>query len=747
MSNMQEVYDALRSANERGDKEEVRALSAYIESGGLGEEEPEAPELTDYTKAFPNKQPVGTMAGLGFSKVGHDLTTGVQDLYYGITGQDEKREALNAEADKQEEFYNKVTEGSTAATVGNISGEVALGVGTGIAAGGIYKGLKTGQAVAQSGGILARLKALGKAGAVIGAEGAVVEGIRNRGDALDRLVDASEGAAMNLAGQGVVSSFGRGVAAITRRFGARAGKEVLEEAVPLMDEVAESRKLAATQDGGYLLDDVDARVNRDGLVRRDALRKSGGTKGSQLVDRHAQAERDITGFAGDMVDDAAGDGTRQSLNARTDAFADSLREIRADDLSSVDAAYDAWRALPESANVRIDTTSIEAPVRKLLKEAKITADGGVNSKLKALLKQYGVLSETVTKEGAPTTGPLSALGKGASNKTTSLTSVVEPEVPLTAANYEQLIIDINSIVSPTNNPASRTLVRGVRNLLEESKYDLLANSPGASKEAIKLGEAARTARKAFAKKWEQDDIIDKLTSLKAGTEEFREQPVTAVKALMAPKNLNKLKKVKDIVALSSKPEHQRFLADIQAAPLFEALDNALKGGQVTSFGEPIFNNRAFSRTLRQFSDDQLDTLYGSGFTKKLSKAEKAWSFREAKPSFQGNFNPSGTAETNKHLSAAAIRLASTRGGGSDSLATIPLLSYLSDVSKKIADHKDLNLLLAGKLPHIATEVREEAIAGILRDAFPNPQFAKYDSVFSAMARHLSRSYENNQLDD
>ena len=65
MSNMQEVYDALRSANERGDKEQVRALSAYIESGGLGEEEePVVSEPTDYTKAFPNKQPVGTMGGL-----------------------------------------------------------------------------------------------------------------------------------------------------------------------------------------------------------------------------------------------------------------------------------------------------------------------------------------------------------------------------------------------------------------------------------------------------------------------------------------------------------------------------------------------------------------------------------------------------------------------------------------------------------------------------------------------------------
>jgi hypothetical protein len=739
MSDMQAVYAALRKADAEGNVEDARRLSAYIR-----EQEQEAPvveqgdqyaaEREEMLQSNIDDMSTVEKGLVGAGRVVASGIEGVQDLYYGATGQEEKREELNRKADDDEAIYDELADRSTAVKVGNVLGEVGLGVATGVGVGGLYKGVRA----AQVAGSISKPKAIAKTAGLLAAEGGVVEGLRNRGDALDRLVDAGEGAGMSVAGQGVLSGIGKGIGAVGRRIGSKVGREVFDETTPLLDDVAEGRKVSAREDGGFELDDVDAAVDRAGLARRDALRREASTEGRGLQYRHAEGERAITNKAETLIEDAAGGGQRGSVNAQTDAFADSLRELRADDMKSVDNAYNAWRATPEAADVKLDTSSIEDPIRKLLSDSRITSDGGVNSKLKALMKQYGVLTE----ESADV-GTLKALSGGSSKSITTATA----ERPLTAANYEQLIMDINGLHSVGNNSSSKGIIGQVRNLLEESKYDLLAKTPGVSSDAIKLGEAARSSRKAFALKWEQGDIVDKLTSLKPGTEDFRAQPIDAVRALMAPKNLDKLKKVKNIVGLSKNPAHKQFLADIQAAPLFEAMDNALKGRKTAAGGIPMFSDHEFMKVIRKYSDDQLETLYGAGFVKKIGKAEKAWKLREAQPNWQSNANPSGTAETGKHLTAASLRLASTRGGGSDVLAAVPMFAGIKDILAKRATSKDLKLLLSGKLPAISEELREEAFTKIIKEAFPNPQFAQYDSVFSAMGRSLSRSYENNQFDD
>lgn len=745
MSQMNELYDALRVADKAGRTEDVARLSAYIRD--LEKQGDDSVSDEDAKKAHDDevyRMSTEGMSTLDKGLVGAGRTTataieGVKDLYYRATGQDDKVAELNAQADDDAAQYKILADRSTAAKVGEMAGEVGLGIATGVGVGGVYKGVKAAEAA----GSISKLGAIGRTTGMIAAEGAAFEGVRNRGDALDRLIDAGEGAAMNLAGQGILTATGKAIGATGRRFATRLGRKAFDESIDTIEDGMRLKKEAALQDGGYVLDDVDAAVDRAGLARRDALRREMSPEGVALQNRHAAAEMGVTSKAESLIDDAVNGGQRTSLNARTDSFATGLRELRADDWKGVDNAYDAWRSAPESANALMDTKAISKPINDLLEETKITADGGVHKKLNDLLGHYGVIGK---KGKMNPMGDVKADADGVLQYVKTTETLPSPK-PLTAANYEQLVIDINGLYSNNNNVASKRLIGAVRNLLEESKYEMLAKAPGASEEAIALGEAARSSRKAFAAKWEQGDIVDKLTSLRPGTDEYRSQPVDAVRALMNPSNLDKLKKVQKIIGLSAKPEHKQFLADIQAAPLFDAMDKALKGQKTAAGGVPLFSDRQFSQTIRKYSDDQLETLYGKDFVSKLGKAEKAWKLREAQPNWQSNQNPSGTAESARHFAAAGIRIASTRGAGSDTLAVIPMLSGVREVLAKRATTKDLKLLLSGKLPQVSKDIREETFKKIIKEGYPNPQFAQFDSVFAAMARELSRSYENKEFDN
>lgn len=325
-------------------------------------------------------------------------------------------------------------------------------------------------------------------------------------------------------------------------------------------------------------------------------------------------------------------------------------------------------------------------------------------------------------------------------------ALIAPKKPLTAGNYEQLIQDVNGLYSPNNNVASKRLMSDVRGVLEESKYQMLESAPGASKEAISLGEAARQSRKSFAAKWERGDVVDKLTSLKRGGEDYRAKPVDAMKYLMRPANRKELQRVKNVMGLSKHPEHKQFWADAQAAPMFDALEKALQGSRVAEGGTPQFNNRVFMQEMSRYSDAQLGVLYGNGWSEKLNKAGKAWALRETRPDFQSNMNPSGTAEAMHHTSAAAIRYFSASGNGGKLLALVQGMAAWKNIKELTRIKLDYGRLLAGKLPGASKDTIEQQVNKAIRKAYPNPQFTQYDSTFSAISRQLLRSWENNQLD-
>jgi hypothetical protein len=729
MVDMNQVYDVLRKADARGDTEQVRKLSGYIREVHAEQEAPEVDQEAQYEAERQrmlqsNIDDMSTVEkGLvGAGQVVASGIEGVQDLYYGATGQDEKREELNRKADDDKAIYDELAERSTAVKVGNVLGEVGVGVATGVGVGGLYKGVK----VAQAAGSVSKLKAVGQTTGILAAEGGVIEGVRNRGDALDRLVDASEGAVMSVGGQAVLSGAGKLIGSVGRGFTKKAGHEALDATRGSRDALIAAKKTSALEGGGYILDDVDAHATRSGVSRRDQLRRYNSPQGQALLDRHARTELDVTDKARSLIDEAntfeGTTGLRTDVDGRSENVAHALQSLRSEDISKVDAAYDSWRSAAGADKVLFDTTPIRGKMSSFVEDSKLSADREVHSQLTRILKHYGVLE---TK------------GKAA---------LVAPKKPLTAGNYEQLIQDINGLYSPNNNVASKRLMSEVRELLEESKYQMLESAPGASKEAISLGEAARQSRKSFAAKWERGDIVDKLTSLKRGSEDYRAKPVDAMKYLMRPANRKELQRVKDVMALSKNPEHKQFWADAQAAPLFDALEKSLKGSRVAEGGTPQFNNRVFMQELSRYSDAQLDVLYGKGWTEKLNRAGKAWALREVRPDFQSNMNPSGTAEATHNTSAAAIRYFSASGNGGKLLAIVQGMSAWKNIKELTRIKLDYDKLLAGQLPGVSEDVLEQQIKEAIRKAFPNPQFTQYDSTFSAVSRQLLRSWENNQLD-
>ncbi len=694
----EQYIDALRKAHDAGDEAAVVSIGQQLDAM------PEKPAALEGTYEHPlgfelERDGNAYQALVGAGEVVGSAVDGVQDLYLRGFGTDEEVAAHNKRADADEAIYDELAEYSPAARYGNVGGEVALGLATGVGTGAIARGATT----ALTGG--ARVAAgMG----VAATEGAVVEGVRNRGDALDRVLAAGEGAAFGAAGQGVMDIAGKAIGATGRRV-LKSG--VKNQIVGAGDEAAEARKLQASRDGGFLLDDADAYVDRTAIARRDALRRDGGDGGSALAARHAGAEDDVTAAAQQFVDNGAEGAAKLDLNARSDNLASGLRSQRASAWAEVDGAYEQWRMHPDIESAPLETAPIQERLGEVFKLSKNTADGSIHRKLRGLLDQYGV-----------TTSGLS-----------------EVEVPLTAKTYEDLVIGINGLYSHNNNSASKVLMHDVRELLEEAKFNMMDSAPGASREAIELGEAARSTRKAFAKEWERGDIVDKLTSKTPSGEEYRAKPVDAVRHLMNPRNLDDLKGIKDKMALSKSPEHKQFWSDVQAAPLFEAMEKATKGGRVTSTGAPIFNDKAFINEFSKYTDSQLTALYGADWVKSLKKAGKAWRLREARPDWQSNMNPSGSGEMAHSLASAGIRIAASRGAGGSILAIPAAMSGLGQWAAKRTAGKDTAKLLAGKLPSASTRLTEGQVAAALKEAWPNPQFLQFESAFAGMARAWVRS--------
>lgn len=379
MRDMEEVYDALRKADAAGNVEDTRKLSAYIREVWNKEEEvaPSQPSYEEERSRMYDENvasmSTGEKVAVGAGQVVASGIEGVKDLYYGATGQDEKREALNAEADENERIYGELSDRSTAAKVGNVLGEVGVGIATGVGVGGVYKGVKAAQMLNN----VSKGKALLQTGGVLAVEGAVVEGIRNRGDALDRLVDAGEGALMNVGGQAVVAGAGKLTGGVSRSFAKKAGHEVLDSTRGSRDALVEAKKASALEDGGYILDDVDAHANRSGISRRDQLRRYNSPQGQALLDRHARTELDVTDKARNLIDEAntfeGNAGLRTDIDGRSENVAQALQSLRSEDLSRVDTAYDSWRSAAGDEKVLFDTTPIRGKMASFVEDSKLSA--------------------------------------------------------------------------------------------------------------------------------------------------------------------------------------------------------------------------------------------------------------------------------------------------------------------------------------------------------------------------------------
>lgn len=193
----------------------------------------------------------GTLeAGLiGAGKVANDLVTGVQDLYYRATGDDESRTALQAEQESNRGAYDALRQAHPIATaVGESVPYVAGGLGTGAAMRGV-------------GGLAANLGAQGATGATLGGLG-YADTMAERG--INAMVEGALGAGGEALGRvgarmmhpGVPKARGPAVDTVAR--GESAGYQALPSAgydSKALRQTVEGG-LQATPGGSYVMDAV-----------------------------------------------------------------------------------------------------------------------------------------------------------------------------------------------------------------------------------------------------------------------------------------------------------------------------------------------------------------------------------------------------------------------------------------------------------------------------------------------------------
>lgn len=232
MAQMDELYDALRAADRDGRTKDVARLSEYIlelDNAPVVERETavDAPQddeayrmASDGLNTF-DKTMIGM--GRGLTNTGR----AVQDGFYRATGNGDALDRLNARIEGERGAWDTLAENSTAASVGEVLGEVAATAPLGGIAGAGAKGLLL-KAAPKAG-------ALAKGAVLAAADGGVSAGVLQRGGIEERASAGAEGAAWGVGTAGVLGAVGN----IGRRV-SNSGKNFATETGKRADDLAEA---------------------------------------------------------------------------------------------------------------------------------------------------------------------------------------------------------------------------------------------------------------------------------------------------------------------------------------------------------------------------------------------------------------------------------------------------------------------------------------------------------------------------
>ena len=648
-----------------------------------------ANELAAHAKANLTPEPqvdvggVGNQFLIGVGKGMTDVGRGAQDLFYRVTGNQDALSKLNEKADLEDRMYERDLGDSGAAMAGRLVGEMAATAPVGM---GVGAGFKAAGAVART-------------GLAAATEGAISEGVTQRGSARERLIAAGQGAA-----------FGKLADVGIQRFSRRLNKGRLDgvlERVDELDPAAQARMRQAAEDGGFTLDTAQATQENALLDRADqlVLRKDTG-----MAEFRAKQEQDMAskarGFINDFGDDADSFSANSFQEMTAEQMQGKLSGMERTAKSKMSGMYKAFEDAPEDA--LLPAPNIRQELEDFIASQPPDIVDVYGSKLRRNIEYF--------TEGG-----------------------------LTAKNSGKLIKSFNRIRGASPNGGDSVFFEELKKFTEDR---INASLDEVGEDAPQILKDAREARK-FAAKYYEDfqakDVINNITARNNKADELKNNAVSTLRAVTKRGASKDLEKVRDVLKSAGDGEADKTWTMMQQLPLIHALEEAMKGGRsdAASVG---FKPTNFRKVLdQQYGEKNLRVLWGDKYGE-VSKALDAWSLSEVSSEArkQGlKLNPSGSAIVHNMLSVV-IRLFASTGRTGQAILDIPALANVArELRNGAIDGIEAAAIQAGELPPaIRKQLQNEA-----RAQFGEEVLQHYGTALEAIYRSSLRETMQSYRDD
>jgi hypothetical protein len=714
MNELDRMYEALEKADAAGNTSDAREIAGYIRAYQPTPEPtpPTPPKPNEYAEEYQAESSLGAF-GLGAERALEQTGEGLMDLWYragGDYGNNKDNLAALTETSrlKDEAFSASKKEYPVATTAGAITSDIA----------------QFALPVAGMAGKVGKLSSTGRLAFAAG-EGAAIEGITNSGDLTTRMDNAQSGALWGMLGQKGGELLGAGYRAIRGKMSPPNGVSRLQTAE---DSLAKSRIDRAKNDGGFMLDQADARANPEGLA--DARAATSSPDSNDYQQFKAQQEIDISNKAEQLVDNVSGSTTRFENSAAREMLADAMTRVRKEEFGAGSANYNSWLEA-EGRDIPLNSSGLTGEVNAVLDDLKPSANSTVK-KVKSVLDKYGFF---------PKTEEVTDTLLNSSGTASTLTKNVEAQKPLTAGNYEEMVQEINDLFTQGASKAENKPITQIFELLKEKQPDILGATDGIPPEAMKLGEIARNEWRRLSTEWSVNDVVDKMTS-KNKYGEAKIQPFAAAQKLLHPDNVKQLQRIKSKLTLGKNTENHRAWFAMSQAPILEALESSYKNtGRVTAGGGQIFDVKAFAAKINKLDPATRRTLWGEEAEASIQKAIKAWQLKDKKSNGRG-INMGGSEALAASGASLLIRMLAPAGrAGSAVFASLPVVRELIQGVKSNRITKEGNNLAAGKETTAMLASKEAALKEELKTLFGRENYQKFSGAIELISRTYARNDE------
>ena len=388
MSELDDLYRALEAADAAGETSDARELAGYIQQ--LESQQPTldkaqiAADQEDAQEALINDMGVTERTLVGVGRGMTNVGRGVQDAWFRMTDDDDSLADLNKTIKGEESSWKALSDESTAASIGEIGGEIAATLPLGGLA-----GIGGKAAIGKGFGALAKLNGstkLNSAGRIAGnfgeaaIDGAIASGITQRGGLDERMDAATGGAALGAAGAGVLGVAGK----VGNKFFNK-GKEFTSETARVADGIGEQYgvpiHLEDAIEGGDSLSKMSGWFNEVPVV--------GTNKGKKIQNAASErvAKEQIDGITGySSLQDAEStlqtsireslDSTRAKKNDLYDNYHDSLAQFGSIPRTNTNALLDDLIASEKAAG------SLDKGFLKELNTLRKAPEGDINILMK-----------------------------------------------------------------------------------------------------------------------------------------------------------------------------------------------------------------------------------------------------------------------------------------------------------------------------------------------------------------------------